>query len=62
MNLREKIVFAIVAAIAVGCIATNILTNYINKHRWLDFLMAASITYLIVSLIEVAKRLRNKGK
>ena len=60
MKSREKIGLAIAAVIAAGCIATNIPGDYINKHRWLDFLMGASITYLIISLVEVAKRSRNK--
>jgi tRNA A37 methylthiotransferase MiaB len=60
MKSGEKIAFAIAAVIVSGCIATNFLGDYVNKHRWLDFLMGASIGYLIVSRIEVAKRSRNK--
>jgi tRNA A37 methylthiotransferase MiaB len=60
MKRREKIAFAIAGIIVTGCTVTNIRGDYINKHRWLDFLMGASISYLILSLIEVAKRSRNK--
>ena len=61
MKRGEKIALAISTVIALGCIAANFVGNYINEHYWLGFLMGISITYLIVTLIEVAKRAGSNG-
>lgn len=62
MSKREKIGFAILLPIVISCAVLNITTDYVARYSILKTLNSGSIVVLILQLIEMAKRSREKNK